>query len=191
MSDNHQIGSSPARPGFGPRVFLERDWPYILMLIFAVLGVALVGLVGHPINGYWEILAPVFGAVCVYTRWRDAEHQAVLSRLIRIEALHWFAVIVAMQLIFITDVSGMMNVDAMGLMVMVILALGTFTAGAQIGSWQICIVGAVLGAGVPFVAWLERATLFVTLAAIAIVALVAFAYVHRKHVGLDDTLDTL
>src|SRR5262249_35610343 len=31
----------------------------------------------------------------------------------------------------------------------------TFTAGIHIGSWRICLVGLIMGAGVPGIAWLE------------------------------------
>ena len=58
---------------------------------------------------------------------------------------HWGAVFIAMNVVSLPDVKSMMNVDASALMVMTILALGTFTAGAQTSSWRICVVGAVLG----------------------------------------------
>ena len=72
-----------------------------------------------------------------------------------------------------------MNAIASGLMMMVLLALGTFTAGAQIGAWRISLVGVVLGAAVPFIAFLERATLLVTLVGVALLAIFGFYYSHR------------
>jgi hypothetical protein len=167
--------------GFSLRAFLIRDWPYLAMLGSAVLGVAFTSIAPEPMTAYWEILVPFFAAVCVLTRWRDSQHQKLLWRLIRIEALHWGAVLVAMQLVFITDVRQMMNAIAAGLMVMTLLALGTFTAGAQIGAWRICLVGAVLAMGVPFAAWLARATLLLLLAGILLSAFVAFAFAHHRH----------
>jgi len=174
---------APHASGFSPREFLARDWPYIAMLILAVFGVALASVALEPMTTYWRILVPLFAAVCVWTRLRDAQHQALLGRLIRIEALHWGAVLIAMHVVYMNDVSRMMNADAAALMVLTILALGTFTAGAQIGAWRICVVGAVLGLGVPFIAWLDRATLLITLASLGLVALAAFIFVHHRQAG--------
>ncbi len=160
--------------------FLRRDWPYIAMLIAAVLGVAFASVAPDATTYFWEVLVPFFAAVCVWTRLHDAQHQAVLGRLIRIEALHWGAVFFAMRVVTMSDVNHMMNADAAALLVLTILALGTFTAGAQIGAWRICVVGAVLGLGVPFVAWLDRATLLITLIALVVGSIVAFVYAHHK-----------
>ena len=68
------------------------------------------------------------------------------------QALHWGAVLLAMRLIFVTDVARMMNADASALAVLTVLALGTFTAGVHIAAWRICLVGIVLGVGVPEIA---------------------------------------
>jgi hypothetical protein len=165
---------------FDVRAFLGRDWPYIVMLVLAVIGVAFASVAPGPMTFYWEMLVPFFAIVCVFTRWRDSQHQKLHLRLIRIEALHWGAVFVAMQLIYVTDVSRMMNVNAAALVIMTLLALGTFTAGAQIGAWRISVVGIVLALGVPFVAWLERATLLLTLSVIGLIALAAFLFAHHR-----------
>jgi hypothetical protein len=165
-------------PATGPGAFIKHEWPYIAMLALAILGVALASL--GPMTVYWEFLVPLFGAVCVYTRMHAARQQAALGRLLRIEVLHWGAVFVSMQLVFF-GASQMMNVDAAGLVIMTLLALGTFTAGAQIGSWRICLVGAVLAIGMPFVAWLERATLLITLIGVAVIAVLSYVVLHRRH----------
>lgn len=181
MIDHQPQSQSLHAPSTGPGAFIKHEWPYIGMLALAFLGVALATVAQGPIMAYWEFLVPLFAAICVYTRMRDAQRQAAFGRLLRIEALHWGAVFVAMQLIYLTSASRMMGVDAAGLMIMTLLALGTFTAGAQIGSWRICLVGAVLGIGVPFVAWLERATLLITLVGVAVVSLLAYFILHRRH----------
>lgn len=168
------------------RAFFIRDWPYIAMLGLAIFGVALASVVRESMTTYWEILVPFFAAVCVFARWRDSQHQKMLGRLIRIEALHWGAVIIAMNLVFVTDVSQIMNANATALMVMTLLALGTFTAGAQIGAWRICVVGVVLGLGVPLVAWLQRAALLITLVGVVLVAVAAMFYLHHLHEARKD-----
>jgi hypothetical protein len=52
-----------------------------------------------------------------------------------------------------------------------LLALGTFTAGIHITAWRICLVGIVLGIGVPAIAWLEQSALLLLLVAVVLVAI--------------------
>ena len=45
--------------------FWIRELPFGLVLILTLLGVAYTSLLKQPIMGYWELLAPVIGWVCV------------------------------------------------------------------------------------------------------------------------------
>jgi len=163
-----------------PAGFLARDWPYLVMLALAIIGIAVASVAGSSMMAYWEVLVPVFAAVCVWTRSRETHPKPALARLVTVEALHWGAVFVAMQLAYVPDVKSMMNADASALMVLTLLALGTFTAGAQLGAWRICVVGVVLALGVPFIAWLDRATLLITIVAVSLAVLATFVFVHRR-----------
>jgi hypothetical protein len=73
-----------------------------------------------------------------------------------------------MYLVFVADVKQMMNSDASALVVLTLLALGTFTAGVHVAAWRICLVGVVLALAVPAISWLEQATLLLLLVAIAV-----------------------
>ena len=162
------------------RAFLVREWPYLLVLVLAVFGVAYTSFSKTPIMTYWIVLAPFIGLICVITRWRDAENREQRLRLIWTQALHWAAVLVAMRLMFVADVSRMMNADASALAALTVLALGTFTAGVHIAAWRICVVGIVLALGVPAIAWLEQSTLLLLLIAVVGVAVIAPFFWHRK-----------
>jgi hypothetical protein len=168
---------------FNPRAFLAREWPYLLVLILALLGVAYTSFARTPITTYWVVLAPFIGIICVVTRWRDAESREQRVHLIWTQALHWVAVLVAMRLMYVADVSRMMNADASALAALTVLALGTFTAGIHIASWRICLVGAVLALGVPAIAWLEQSALLLLLVAVVLVALIAPFFLHGKRAG--------
>ena len=158
---------------FNPRAFLAREWPYLLVLILAIAGVAYTSFARTPITRYWVILAPLIGVICVVTRWPDAETRERRLHLIWTQALHWAAVLVAMHLMYVADVSRMMNADARALSALTVLALGTVTAGIHIASWRICLVGIVLALGVPAIAWLEQSALLLLLVAVALVAIIA------------------
>jgi hypothetical protein len=101
-------------------------------------------------------------------------------RLVWTQALHWGAVLLAMHLMFVADVSRMMNADASALAALTVLALGTFTAGVHIAAWRICLVGIALGVGVPAIAWLEQSTLLLLLVFVVLVAVTAPFFWHDK-----------
>ena len=153
--------------------FLLKEWPYLLVLILALSGVAYTSFSGTPITKYWIVLAPFIGIICIIARWRDAENREQRSRLVWTQALHWAAVLAAMHLMFVADVGRMMNADASALAALTILALGTFTAGVHIMAWRICLIGGLLALGVPAIAWLEQSALLLLLVAVVIVAVVA------------------
>ncbi len=170
LDQNSEIREAPeARSSW--RGFLVTNWPYLAMLISAIAGVAYTSVARQAITAYWITLAPFFAAICMFTRWREDEGREVGWRLFRTEVLHWAAVVFAMYLVFVADVRQMMNADASALMVLIILALGTLTAGIHIDSWRISLVGVVLGLGAPAIAWLEISTLLILLVAVALIAL--------------------
>jgi Flp pilus assembly protein TadB len=172
--DNPQPDSSaPASPPLSPRILLKREWPYLLVLVLALFGIAFTSFFRSPITLYWIVLAPLIGVICVATRWRDVHGRDERIRLVWTQALHWAAVLVAMRLVFVADVASMMNADASALAVLTLLALGTFTAGVHIEAWRICLVGVILGIGVPGIAWLEQSALFLLLVALVLVAIIA------------------
>src|SRR5262245_64599486 len=165
---------------FRPRAFLAKEWPYLVVLILALFGVAYTSCARTPLTTYWVALAPFIGVICVVTRWRDAESRDQRLRLIWTQALHWGAVLVAMHLMFVADVSRMMNADASALAALTVLALGTFTAGVHIASWRIGLVGIVLALGVPAIAWLEQSALLLLLAVVVLAAVIAPFVWHDK-----------
>ncbi len=158
---------------WNPRVLFKREWPYLLVLALALLGIAYTSFSRTPMGLYWMVLAPLIGVLCVVTAWPDARDRDERLRLLWTQALHWAAVVLAMHLMFLTDVVRMMNADASALAVLTLLALGTFTAGVHVGSWRMALVGVLLGLGVPGIAWLEQSALLILLVVAVVVAIVA------------------
>jgi hypothetical protein len=161
--------------------FLRRDCPYIAMVILVLFGVALTSISRPGMATYWIVLTPVFGFICVAARWRDVQDRKARWQLVQTQALHWFGVILAMNLVFVSDVEKIMNSDATGLMLLTVFALGTFTAGIITGAWRICLIGLLMGLEVPAIAWLEESTLLlILLLAVAIIAMVVLFYLHNS-----------
>jgi hypothetical protein len=158
--------------------FLRRDWPYLLMLALALAGVARTSIGPSSMASYWVVLAPVFGIICIAEHWRDVEGPQAHWQLIRTQALHWIAVMLAMYLVFMTSVNRIMNADADALTVLAVLALGTFTAGIHANGWRICVVGAVLGLATPAIAWLETSTVLILLVLVLLATVAVFIFLH-------------
>jgi hypothetical protein len=178
--DTQLDNPAPDASHFHPRAFFAREWPYLLVLILALFGVAYTSFSQTPMTVYWIVLAPLIGVICVITRWQDVASREQRLRLMWTQTLHWGAVLLAMHLMFVADVRRMMNADASALAALTVLALGTFTAGIHISAWRICLVGVVLAVGVPAIAWLEQSALFLLLATVFLAAVVAAVFWHNK-----------
>jgi len=145
-----------------------RELPYVVVLILTLVGVAYASVSRQSMVGYWELLAPVIGLLCVILGWPHAPDNAARFRLVWTQALHWLAFLVAMNLLLLSGVADMLSPDATGLTILTLLALGTFVAGVHIQAWQVCILGMVMGLGVPAIAWVERSALLLLLAVVAL-----------------------
>jgi hypothetical protein len=148
--------------------FWLRELPYVVVLILTLFGVAYASFSRQSMVGYWEFLAPVIGLLCVGIAWPQAPDKAARLRLVWTQALHWLAFLVAMNLLLLSGVASTLSADATGLTILTLLALGTFVAGVHVQAWQICVLGMVMGLGVPAIAWIERSALLLLLVVVAL-----------------------
>jgi hypothetical protein len=155
----------PSR-GSGVRGWLGEDWPYIAMLVLALVGVSF-----HLPAGYWAALTPVFGIICVVAGWPKFETREARLQLIYTQALSWFALILAIFILYSTGVQGVLNVPSTSLAMMTLLGLGTFTAGLQARVWRICAVGGVLFLTVPGIGWVKQSAMLLVFAFLIVVAI--------------------
>ena len=162
--------------------FWLRELPYAAVFVLAIFGIAYNSYSKQSIVGYWEFLALVICVVCVGSGWPHAHDKKARLRLVWTQALHWLAFLVAMNVMLLPNVVRMMNADATSLAILTLLALGTFTAGVHILSWQICLVGVVMAVGVPASAWLERSALLLSVGALALlgIALASWLYIRQR-----------
>ncbi len=149
--------------------------PYIAALVLAVAGVAYTNLSQQPLVGYWEFLAVAVGVVCIVTQWEFAPDKSARFRLMWTQTIHWAAVLVAMNIMVLSRVQSILPAQAISLVLLIILALGTFLAGVGFLSLQICFLGLAMALAVPAIAWLTQSFLFLVLAAALVIGLgVAF-----------------
>ena len=148
--------------------FWIRELPFSIVLILTILGVAYTSFLKQPIMGYWELLAPLIGLVAVGSGWPNANDKNARFRLICTQALHWAAFLIVMNIIMLPSVQRILDANAIGLAVLMLLALGTFTAGVHVFSWQVCLLGLIMALCVPAAAWIQASALIVVLVAIAV-----------------------
>jgi hypothetical protein len=160
--------------------FWLRELPFGAVLLLTLFGVAYTSVARQPIVGYWEFLAVAVGILCVVTGWPHARAKDEHIRLIWTQALHWIAFLVAMNLILLGSVQRMLNTDATGLAILMLLALGTFVAGVHIRAWEICALGVVMALCVPGIAWIEQSALLLLLCIVVLAGIGAALWWTRR-----------
>ena len=162
-NDESVARAAPERSLPGVRSWLK-ELPYGVVLVLTLIGVGYTSFTKRPTTVYWEFLVPVTAALCIWSGWRSAREKKEEFRLIWTQAVHWLAFFAAMNLLLLPSVQDMVNADATGLAILLLLALGTFVAGVHIPAWEVCLLGVVMALFVPAIAWIEEVALIVLLA---------------------------
>ena len=148
-----------------------RQLPFLAILALAIGGVAYTNISQRPLVGYWEFLAIAMGILCVVTQWSELEDKQARFRLMWIQALHWLAVLVTMNIMLLSGVQQLLPTLATSLVLLMLLALGTFLAGVHLVSLQIGFLGIALALAVPAISWVKQSALFLILALVFLVGL--------------------
>jgi hypothetical protein len=174
--------AAPARRSLHASFWI-RELPFSLVLLLTIGGVAYTSFSKHTILIYWEILAPIIALVCVWYGWPATSDNAARFRLIGTQLLHWLAFLLVMNMLFLPHVQRIFTAGSTGLAIFTLLALGTFTAGVHILSWQVCLLGLIMAFGIPAIAWIENsALLLILLAAVVVgIGLVVWWHFRARH----------
>lgn len=166
-NEDTQSLSTRARTGR----FVWEQLPYVVALALSIAGVAYTNASRQPLVGYWEFLALAIGVVCVINKWPDIDGKEARWRLVWTQALHWIAVLVTMNIILTSGVQQLLSTPAVSLVLLTLLALGTFLAGVSLLSLQISFLGLAMGAAVPAISWLKQSVIFFLLGAVLLIGL--------------------
>ena len=151
--------------------FLWQQLPYIVALVLAIAGVAYTNASHQPLVRYWEFLALAIGVVCVINKWPEIDGKEARWQLIWTQSLHWIAVLVMMNIMLASGVQQLLPTPATSLVLLVLLALGTFLAGVSLLSLQIAFLGLAMGLTVPAISWLQQSVIFFLLGATLLIGL--------------------
>ena len=180
MSDIKPTPNEAAAAGHSNKTTgLRRQLPYLAVLALAVVGVAYTNVSQKPLVGYWEFLALATGVLCVITQWPEADDKKARFQLMWTQALHWAAVLVTMNIMLFAGVQQIMPSPATSLVLLMLLALGTFLAGVNFLSLPLCLLGVAMAFTVPAIAWLKLSVLFLVLIVVVLFALAMLFWPRR------------
>jgi hypothetical protein len=160
--------------------FWIKELPFTIVLILTIGGVAYTSFSKTPIVRYWEILAPIIALVCIGAGWQEAGDRTARLRLIVTQALHWGAFLLVMHILLLSGVQRIFTAQTTALAIFTLLALGTFTAGVQVLSWQVCLLGIIMALGIPAIAWIENSALLAVLIVAALIGIAAVVWWHLR-----------
>jgi hypothetical protein len=160
--------------------FWIRELPFTVVLVLTIAGVAYTSFSKQPLVTYWEILAPIIALVCIGAGWHEAGDKAGRLRLVVTQVLHWFAFLLVMNMLLLGSVQRIFTAQTTALAIFTLLALGTFTAGVQVLSWQVCLLGVIMALGIPAIAWIENSALLVVLIVAAVIGVAAIWWYWRQ-----------
>jgi hypothetical protein len=156
---------------------LLAGWPYILLFIAVLLGVAFTDMRLEFALDYWEILIPVFALVSVFIGWKDAgESGKSRTGFVVRTLLHWGALFVVVQILYLPQLVDVLNAELTGLQLIFLLGLTAFLAGIH-GHVQMAIMGVFIVISGIVVAFLDDAAVLMSI--LAIVILIGSAIWHK------------
>jgi hypothetical protein len=132
---------------------------YFLWAVVAGIGFALVDFRTDFVPTYWAVAGPAGFLASAYLGWRHARQVGQTSSADgRRHLLHWGAVLVVLALAVFLGVGGAFPASALHTVILLVLALGYFTAGLHLDRLFLW-VGGLMAAGsvvvtvIPTYAW--------------------------------------
>jgi hypothetical protein len=153
----------------------------ILLIGTSIAGFALTNYAPERASWYWVLVLPAFAAVPIWHTWTTIRSGGKTNWLVvRKQIYHWFALLVAMQLLFILIRSGNIDGHSGGLVALLLMALACADIGISF-DWVFVVVGAILALAVLVAAWFQEYVWLVLLAlGLAFVVLVLVQYFARQ-----------
>jgi hypothetical protein len=163
----------------GPRKTLKQqlgpDAGIMMLLVLpAIVGIGMTDFAPLFSHWYWLAMVVVTGIACSFMQWSRAREKGLgIAAILKNEALIWFSVLLAVNLVYFLLHSGRLDSENTGLVILLILALATLLAGLRLG-WQLCLLGGLLGGALILATYLEEFLWIVLMVVLATAAAVYF-----------------
>src|SRR5262249_11854700 len=146
---SHPAATSPSPPAAQPSLTFPHPWRVaivvaVIMVLLAVLGVGLTTAQSTAASVYWISMGPAYGILCVLTAYLTARKGGFDFTQVYRQVWHWLGIGLAVGLDFFLLHSGEESGIGAGLVAMLLLAVGCFTAGVHF-QWLFILVGLLLG----------------------------------------------
>ncbi|MFB1490022.1 MULTISPECIES: hypothetical protein [unclassified Thiocapsa] len=170
MSNANQ--PSLTQPDAGQRSGLVRlmleQWPYVLLFVAVIAGVAFTDMRLEFALLYWQILIPVFGLVALAIGWSGVgDDGKARTGLVIKTILHWGALFVLVWILYLPQLKDVLNAELTGLQIIFLLGLTAFLSGVH-GNPRMSVVGIFLIVSGIVVAFLDDAALMMSMLAVAV-----------------------
>src|ERR1700710_3116149 len=157
-------------------ISLLAELPYFAIVVIGIVGVSWTNMLGVSVATYWVTMTPIAALLCVCVGWAHLPRGRSRLEMAAFQFGQWAAVLVAVYLIHVSNSDGLFTHDALGSILLTLLALGVFMSGLDLRTWKLCVAGGFLALAVPFVAWVADAGLFIFMIGIVLIALGLLAW---------------
>jgi hypothetical protein len=129
---------------------------FIALLVLAMIGVGITNFSPKLSHTYWLGMVVVFGiGALISGRSKVREGETTLKAYVAVHLLHWAGSFLAVIGAYTFIGSGIANLEDTGLMILLMLALATYTDGLRIG-WRFSLAGLFLGATAVMIAYIDQ-----------------------------------
>jgi len=129
---------------------------FAILMFLSILGVGITDASVRMSHWYWTAMVPVFFGFCLYLEWQASLNTEESIRSIVLKQLqHWLGLLAGFYLAFFLRGMGSLDNQSTGLVLLLLLAVGTFMAGVTTG-WLFRLLGIFLGLCLILVAYIEN-----------------------------------
>jgi hypothetical protein len=180
VTDTHQTDptTNPTRPTRRLLQLSLYEYLQLALLVLVVIGVGISYFLPDKSYRYWVAMVPIFGIACTSSEWSRLRRQNLgIWKTVRNQLIHWFGVLVSVYLVHMLLNIQLLTKQNAGLVVLLMLALGTFLAGLQLG-WRLYVLGAFLWIILLVAAYLQGSLWVMILLGVVMISL--FLYLRSR-----------
>lgn len=149
---------------------LLAEWPYVLLFVMVIFGIAITDMKLDMALLYWQILIPLFGFFALLIGWNDVGEDSKARTIFALRTFfHWAALFAVIQILYLPQLKDVLNAELTGLQIIFLLGLTAFLSGIH-GNLRMSVIGLFLiGSGV-VIAFLDDAAIMMTIVALVVLA---------------------